>query len=115
MLKKIEKISIFCLLTWRYDSNSPCLEHVFMVPKLFEPLKFDGIIRYYSTLIKVLPKSLSLSLSLPKSLSLSLSLSPTRFHIMTPMPVFILKYISQNFVENREKNSAVIFTSSIDI
>ena len=31
MFKKIEKISLFC----------PCLEHVFMVQKLFEPLKFD--------------------------------------------------------------------------
>ena len=24
-------------------SNYPCLEHIFMVPKVFEPLKFDCI------------------------------------------------------------------------
>ena len=23
------------------SSNYPCLEHIFMVPKVFEPLKFD--------------------------------------------------------------------------
>ena len=37
MLKKIENISLLCVLTWRYDklisSNYPCLEHIFMVPK----------------------------------------------------------------------------------
>ena len=43
MLKIIEKISLLCILTWRYDliisSNYPCLKHIFMVPKVFESLK----------------------------------------------------------------------------
>ena len=34
MLKKIEKISLV-------GSNHPCLELIFMVPKVFEPMKFD--------------------------------------------------------------------------
>ena len=45
MLKKIEKISHLSLLTWRYCQpslarNFPSLELIFMVPKVFEPLKF---------------------------------------------------------------------------
>ena len=49
MLKKIKTISILSLLTWRCNrtligSNYPCLEQIFMVPKVFEPMKFDCII-----------------------------------------------------------------------
>ena len=36
MLKKFENIFLLCLLIWKY----PCFEHVFLVPKVFEPLKF---------------------------------------------------------------------------
>ena len=44
ILKKIENISVFRLLTWRYDyhslaRNTP-VSNFFMVPKVFEPLKF---------------------------------------------------------------------------
>ena len=46
MLKKI-KISLLSLLTWRYNrpslARTTCLELIFMVPKVFEPLKFDHI------------------------------------------------------------------------
>ena len=34
MFKKIEKISLLCLLTY------PCLDNIFMIPDVFEPLKF---------------------------------------------------------------------------
>ena len=44
LLKKIEKISRFCLnlALWSrlISSNYPCPEHIFMVPKGFEPFKF---------------------------------------------------------------------------
>ena len=44
MLKKIKKISLLCHLTWHYDKHSLAwtarLKHIFMVPKVFEPLKF---------------------------------------------------------------------------
>ena len=45
MLKKIDNISLFMspdLALWLtlISSNFPCLEHIFMVPKVFEPLKF---------------------------------------------------------------------------
>ena len=43
-LKKIEKIFIMppdlAQLVTLISSNYPCLEHIFMVPKVFEPLKF---------------------------------------------------------------------------
>ena len=60
ILKKIEKISLLCLLTWLYNktlngSNYPCLEHIFIVPKVFEPLKFDYInIPAFAVFLKVL-------------------------------------------------------------
>ena len=45
MLKKIKEILIkppdLALLLTLTDSNYPCLELIFMVPKVFEPLKFD--------------------------------------------------------------------------
>ena len=34
------------LLSTRSGSNYPCLELIFMVPKVFEPLKFDCIVKY---------------------------------------------------------------------
>ena len=43
ILKKMEKISLKCLLIWHYDhslARTSRLEHIFMVSKLFEPLKF---------------------------------------------------------------------------
>ena len=45
MLKKIEKISLLyppalALRLILTSSNYPCLEHIFIVPKMFEPLKF---------------------------------------------------------------------------
>ena len=45
-LEHIENISLLCLLAWRYDltlmcSILPCLEHIFMIPKVFEPLKIN--------------------------------------------------------------------------
>ena len=48
MLKKIEKIipimpRDLALLLTLISSNYPCLEHIFMVPKVFEPLTFDCI------------------------------------------------------------------------
>ena len=42
MLMKIENISLLCFLAlWLtyIGSNYPCLEHILMVQKLFEPLK----------------------------------------------------------------------------
>ena len=54
MLKKIENISLLCLRTWRYHElislNYPCLEHIFMVPKVCEPLKFYCISKLYINL-----------------------------------------------------------------
>ena len=53
MLKKIKKkISLLCHLTWRYDQhsiarNNPCLEHIFMVPKVLEPLKSTVLSTYW--------------------------------------------------------------------
>ena len=46
MLKKIKKISLWSLLTWCYNQpslvpTSPCLELIFMVPKVFKSWKFD--------------------------------------------------------------------------
>ena len=45
MLKKIKEILIMppdlALLSTITGSNYPCLELIFMVPKVFEPLKFD--------------------------------------------------------------------------
>ena len=45
MLKKIKNAFSLCLLTWRYDSHSlaqttPVSEHIFMVPRVSELLKF---------------------------------------------------------------------------
>ena len=34
------------LLSTLIGSNYPCLELIFMVPKVFEPLKFDCILKY---------------------------------------------------------------------
>ena len=38
------------------SSNYPCLEHLFMVPKVFEPLKFDctTIVHHLFTVNKIL-------------------------------------------------------------
>ena len=45
MLKKIKEILIvppdLALFLTLIDSNYPCLELIFMGPKVFEPLKFD--------------------------------------------------------------------------
>ena len=32
-------------------SNNPCLELIFMVPKVFKPLKFDSILKSFSLII----------------------------------------------------------------
>ena len=45
MLQKIKKMSLLGLLTTLIGSNYPGLELIFMVPKMFEPLKFDCICR----------------------------------------------------------------------
>ena len=39
------------------SSNYPCLEHVFMVPKMFEPLKFDCSRKYVDCLKFIMCKS----------------------------------------------------------
>ena len=48
--KQITEILIMppglALLSTLIDSNNPCLEIIFMVPKMFEPLKFDCIYFY---------------------------------------------------------------------
>ena len=48
MLKKIENIPFYAFSPGAMinfiSSNYPCLEHILMVPKVFEPLKF-----YYIT------------------------------------------------------------------
>ena len=49
------KRSLLCLLTWRYyltlnGSKYPCLELIFMVSKVFEPLKFDCTLIYHDSL-----------------------------------------------------------------
>ena len=40
MLKKIGNIPDLALELTLISSNYPCLEHIFMVPKVFETLKF---------------------------------------------------------------------------
>ena len=57
MLEKLKEIALLCLLSWRYDKHSLArttplsnilllfLEHLVMVPTVFEPLKFDCILR----------------------------------------------------------------------
>ena len=46
ILKKIEKLFLLCHLTSRCNQphwlELPCLELIFMVPKVFKPLKFDS-------------------------------------------------------------------------
>ena len=46
MLQKIKEILIklpdLALLSTLIGSNYPCLELIFMVPEVFEPLKFDS-------------------------------------------------------------------------
>ena len=48
--RKIKEILIvppdLALLSTLIGSNCPCLELIFMVPKVFEPLKFDCIFIY---------------------------------------------------------------------
>ena len=34
------------LLSTLIGSNYPCLELIFMVPKVFEPLKFDCLVKF---------------------------------------------------------------------
>ena len=46
------------LLTFS-GSNYPCLELVFMVPKVFEPLKFDCINIYFCTSVAAFTTSMS--------------------------------------------------------
>ena len=55
MLKKIEKISLLCLLTWFYNNPSmarttPVSNKIFIIPKVFEPLEFDCIYWYKLTI-----------------------------------------------------------------
>ena len=50
MLKKNQEYIAFippdqALWSTLISSNSPCLELIFMVPKVFEPLKFDCTLR----------------------------------------------------------------------
>ena len=55
--KSKKKISLLCLLAWRArwltlnSSNYPCPEHIFIVPKVFEPLKFDCILYILNSLV----------------------------------------------------------------
>ena len=37
----VPSVLVLCLTL--ISSNYPCLEHIFIVPKVFEPLKFDCI------------------------------------------------------------------------
>ena len=46
MLKKLEKISLLSLLTWRYNQPSLARTTPVSIPKVFEPLKFDCILVY---------------------------------------------------------------------
>ena len=41
MLEKLKEIILLALWLTLISSNYPCLKHLFMVPKVFEPLKFD--------------------------------------------------------------------------
>ena len=56
MLKKIEKIFLlsFCSdwLTLT-SSNYPCFEHIFIVPKVFEPLTFDCRYKKHANLLSI--------------------------------------------------------------
>ena len=45
------------LLSTLIGSNYPCLELIFMVPKLFEPLKFDCIMNIRKKITLNFPKS----------------------------------------------------------
>ena len=51
-------ISLLCLLSCAICSNYPCLKHIFMVPKVFEPLKFycildnAGVVVWVSALLE---------------------------------------------------------------
>ena len=44
------------LLSTLNGSNYPCLELIFMVPKVFEPLKFDYIFKVFTLKKKQTPK-----------------------------------------------------------
>ena len=44
------------LLLTLVGSNYPCLELIFMVPKVFEPLKFDCIMHVHDIVFGVLAK-----------------------------------------------------------
>ena len=65
--RKSKKILIkppdWALLSTLIGSNYPCLELIFMVPKVFEPLKFDCITsaiatpNVYAQVIKHIPRS----------------------------------------------------------
>ena len=44
LCRKSEKNIDICFLTTLSGSNYPCLEQIFMVPKMFEPLKFSCIL-----------------------------------------------------------------------
>ena len=44
------------LLLTLVGSNYPCLELIFMVPKVFEPLKFDCIMHVHDIVFEVLAK-----------------------------------------------------------
>ena len=61
MLKKIEKIPLLCLLTWLYNKPSmaqttPDTNKFFIVPKVFEPLKFDCICGFVGIKKKMIAK-----------------------------------------------------------
>ena len=83
ILKKVEKISLLCLLTWRYDlhslaRNTPVSNMIFIVPKVLEPVKFDYILPkfYYGAKGKE-PEKIKPSLS-----NLSIYLYRQNYHIL---------------------------------
>ena len=67
--RKIKEILIMrpdlALLSTLIGSNYPCLELIFMVPKVFEPLKFDCIL----LLTRLHLLSLSYTLTVPFRIS----------------------------------------------
>ena len=69
--RKIKQILIMppdlALLSTLNGSNYPCLELIFMVPKVFEPLKFDCICQYDGGEVKIDPCRLFDSCCLKKT------------------------------------------------
>ena len=77
---KIKKILIMppelALLSTLIGSNYPCLELIFMVPKVFEPLKFDCIYAIWKKLY--LKVHQNMTIKYPDIASYVMSLSQSR-------------------------------------